>query len=299
MKKFPFVLLCAATVALIGCNKKDNKSADVEPEPEPAKEYVAATMENEAGGINCPENGIWQGADEPIIGSNAYVSGDYTFVTYKNEYQDEHEGEPYTVTYYDGITVSSETASTSTGAGEAYRSAKGGAHSGKNFAVWYPHWGATEDIVFEEQVVPGFFINNNAYTVEAITMGTLTPARAFGPTDVLTLIIIGKLGEEEVGRKEVKLAADGKYIVDWTYVSLAQLGKIDRILFDMTSTDILSYDDEYGHHEYANTPTYFCFDDFGVEMPEGYVEPAKAEIPGNEPIEGGEGEEGGEGGEEA
>lgn len=285
MKKFPFVLLCAATVALIGCNKKDNKS-DVEPEPDPEPmEIVVGSMENEAGGIQCAEEDIWQGTE---IGANQFTSGSYTFTSWKNESTYEYEGEELTTTYFDGVTVSSETANTSTGYEEAFRSTKGGAYAGKNFGVWYPHWGATEDVTCEAHIIPGFYINNTAYVVEAITKGTCPPARIFGPTDELVLTITGMLDGEVIGTKVVKLAADGRYIADWTYVELATLGKVDALAFSMTSTDT----GENG----INTPTYFCFDNFGEEMPEGYVEPERAEIvpPAPEPEE-----EGGEGGEEA
>ena len=286
MKKFPFVLLCAATVALIGCNKKDNKGSDVEPEPDPEPmEIVVGSMENEAGGIQCAEENIWQGTE---IGANQFTSGSYTFTSWKNEYTGEYEGEEYTVIYFDGVTVSSETANTSTGYEEAFRSTKGGAFDGVNFGVWYPHFGATEDVTCEAHIIPGFYINNTAYVVEAITKGTCPPARIFGPTDELVLTITGMLDGEVIGTKVVKLAADGRYIADWTYVELATLGKVDALAFSMTSTDT----GENG----INTPTYFCFDNLGAEMPEDYVEPERAEIvpPAPEPEE-----EGGEGGEEA
>lgn len=288
MKKFPFVLLCAATVALIGCNKKDNKGSDVEPEPDPEPmEIVVGSMENEAGGIQCAEENIWQGTE---IGANQFTSGSYTFTSWKNESTYEYEGEELTTIYFDGVTVSSETANTSTGYEEAFRSTKGGAYAGKNFGVWYPHWGATEDVVCEAHVIPGFYINNTAYTVEAINHG-LYPARPFTEEDVLKLIITGKLEGEVQGKIEVELASNGKYIAEWTYVPLALLGEVDALAFEITSTDT----GEFG----INTPTYFCFDNLGAEMPEGYVIPERADIvpPAPEPEE--EGGESGEGGEEA
>lgn len=278
MKKFPFVLLCAATVALIGCNKKDNKGSDVEPEPDPEPmEIVVGSMENEEGGIQCPENGILQGTE---VGANFFTSGSYTFTSWKNEWP----GEDYVSIYYDGVTVSSETANTATGYEEAFRSAKGGAYAGKNFGVWYPHWGATEDVVCEAHVIPGFFINNTAFTAFVINNGN-SMARAFTEEDVLKLIITGKLNGEETGTVEVELASNGKYIADWTYVALNKLGKVDALAFAMTTTDTE-----------GGTPTYFCFDNFGAEMPEGYVIPERAEIvpPAPEPEEGGESGEGGE-----
>ena len=49
------------------------------------------------------------------------------------------------------------------------------------------------------------------------------------------------------------MLADGLDIVDsWQRVDLSSLGNIDKIIFELTSTDM----GEYG----MNTPSYFCLD---------------------------------------
>ncbi|MBQ7697400.1 MAG: DUF4465 domain-containing protein, partial [Paludibacteraceae bacterium] len=161
---------------------------------------------------------------------------------------------------------------------EPYRSAKGGAYEGDNFAVWYSDWNGNNSITFDTQVVPGFFVNNNAYAVAAFVDGTQAPARRFTAEDKFQLYAIGKKAGEVVDTVTVELAANGKYISEWTYVDLSVLGEIDEVMFAMFTTDVISYDN--GVTYYDNTPTYFCLDNFGAEKPEGYVAPEMTDIPG-------------------
>ena len=202
-------------------------------------------------------------------GVNQWQSGDYTFTTYK----DVAYGDPY---YYSFV-VSDETENTSTGYLEPYRSTSGGAYAGSNFAVWYADWNGNNSVTFDPQTVPGFFVNNNAYTVAAIVEGNQPPARRFTKDDELLLYAIGKKDGETVDTVVVKLATDGKYISDWTYVDLSVLGEIDEVMFAMSTTDRISYDD--GLTYYDNTPTYVCLDNFGAAKPENYVAPEMSVIP--------------------
>ena len=214
---------------------------------------VVAAFEDVEAGID----------DSWEAGVNTWTSGEYTFTTYK----DDAWGTPY---YYSFV-VSDETETTSTGYAEPYRSISGGAHSGNNFAVWFSDWNGNNSITFASQVVPGMFVNNNAYTVGGITTDDFKPARKFTAQDTLTLVLDGKLEGELVGSIPVYLAVDGKYIADWTYVSLAELGQIDELQLSMVTTDT----GDYG----ANTPTYVCIDDFGATLPIDYVAPEMAVIP--------------------
>ena len=68
----------------------------------------------------------------------------------------------------------------------------------------------------------------------------------------------------------VNLAAEGKYINQWTWVDLSELGEIDAITFSMSSSD--------ESNGYMNTPAYFAMDNFGSVMPMGYVVPEMAEF---------------------
>lgn len=224
-----------------------------------------AGFENADGDVNLttPES-AWQGADEPTVGKHIWSSGDYSFASYTAGWG------------YNGITVSNETTNTSTGSAQPYRSTSGGAYAGSNFAVWNDPYSTAADVTFEAQVIPGFFINNNAYTVTSMLNGD-SYAKKFGKEDWLVLYCIGMKGGEVVDTVSFYLAQNGEYVNQWTYVDLSPLGEVDGIRFYMWGNDIVSYDG--GTTYYLNTPAYFCMDNFGAAMPAGYIEPARAKFP--------------------
>ncbi|MCR4665480.1 MAG: DUF4465 domain-containing protein [Paludibacteraceae bacterium] len=224
------------------------------------EETQAATFEDVSAGIN----EIWGD------GVNQWYSGDFTFTTYK-------DGTYAPAYYYYSFIVSDDTEKTSTGYMEPYRSTSGGAYEGDNFCVWTYDYSGNNGITFTAQTVQGFFVNNNAYTVEAFVNGTQAPARKFTYNDELVLFVIGKKAGAVVDTVKVELASKGRYIADWTYVDLSGLGEIDEILFAMQSTDRISYDN--GITYYDNAPLYFCLDNFGSAKPEGYVAPDLGYIP--------------------
>ncbi len=235
-------------------------------DPYEVKEPVVATFEDItlAKADTC-----WQGADAPVVGWNYWTSGTYTFQTY-------YGGNSGYGDYYAAFTVTNETAGTSTGSTEAYRSAKGGANEGNNFAVWNMNYYGADTITFAAQVVPGFFVNNTAYAVTSMVNGD-SFAKKFGAEDYFTLFCIGVKNGAVVDTVAVELASDGAYITEWTYVDLSQLGEIDGLTFGMTSSDT----GDWG----MNTPAYFAMDDFGAAKPEGYVEPERAKFPEEQGVE--------------
>jgi hypothetical protein len=224
--------------------------------------YAVATFENEEGGVNIAKaDTCWQGADAPVPGWNNWKSGDYYFRTYfDNTYG----------AYYSSFTVTNETATTSTGYMEPYRSISGGAYEGSNFAVVYVDPWNPDTVSFEAQTVKGFFVNNTPYTVGAITTNNFAPASQFKLSDYLKLNCIGLKNKAVVNTVTVDLAIDGKYIGEWTYVDLSELGEIDAITFTMEGSDI----GDYG----LNTPSYFAMDNFGAAKPAGYVAPDMKEF---------------------
>ncbi len=225
------------------------------------KPQKVATFENEAGGINVAKaDTCWQGADVPIIGWNSWTSGTYNFRSY-------YGGNSGYGDYYTSFTVTNETANTSTGYTEAYRSAKGGAYEGENFVVWNMY---NDTITFDAQVVPGFFINNTAYAVTSMVNGD-SFAKAFGKDDWFKLTCIGVKDGAQVATKDFYLAQNGEYVVGWTYVDLAELGEIDGLTFGMSSSDATG--------GFMNTPAYFAMDNFGAAKPDPYVEPERAIFP--------------------
>lgn len=203
----------------------------------------------------------WQGADAPVLGYNNWKSGDYGFQTYyDNTYGD----------YYAAFTVTNETANTSTGYTEAYRSAKGGAYEGANFAVAYVDPVNPGTVTFAAQIVKGFFVNNTAYAVNSMCNGDWA-AKKFGQDDWFMLTVTGMKNKVAGAKVEFYLAKDGKYVNEWTYVDLTSLGEIDAVKFSMSSSD----NGAYG----MNTPSYFAMDNFGADKPVTYVVPDMASFP--------------------
>jgi hypothetical protein len=103
-------------------------------------------------------------------------------------------------------------------------------------------------------------------------------AKKFTADDWFRLTVQGLLNGIPVNNQVVvDLAAEGKYINQWTWVDLSSLGLVNEIRFSLTSSDT----GDSG----MNTPAYFCIDNFGAEMPEDYVAPAKADFDLNEGVE--------------
>lgn len=207
---------------------------------------------------------VWQGADEPALGWNTWLSGTYVFQSYNG-------GDSGYGAYYSAFTVSNQKDSTFAGLQDAYHSASGGAYEGNNFAVWNLNYYGADTVGFEPQIVPGMFINNTAYAVNSMCNGD-GYAKKFGKDDWFKLTINGYLNGMGIDTQvEVYLAKDGKYIGKWTYVDLSQFGPVDALTFSLSSSD----NGDYG----MNTPAYFCLDNFGDVKPEGYVAPEMIDFP--------------------
>lgn len=207
---------------------------------------------------------VWQGADAPVIGWNNWKSGSYNFLSY-------YGGNSGYGDYYSAFTVSNQMSNTYEGLQDAYHSACGGAYEGNNFAVWNENYYGADSIMFDNpQVFKGFWINNTAYAVNSMCNGD-GYAKKFGKDDWFKLRIYGSYEGEFLSYIDVYLAKDGKYINQWTYVDLQNLGhQIEGLKFQLSSSD-----ESYG---FMNTPAYFAMDNFGAAKPEGYVEPEKAEF---------------------
>jgi len=219
---------------------------------------AVATMENEEGGIQLNETEhYWLGATPETPGKDEWKSGDYTLYTYMDN--------SWGTAFYYGFYASNDTLNTSTGYTEPYRSAVGGAYAGNNFAIWTNDYYCGNSVLSANPVpAVGFFVSNNAYTVDVMAKGAWG-AKKFDDTDWLNLVCVGKLAGVTTGIVTVELAKEGKYIKDWTYVDLSALGQVNEVMFYMDGSD----SGEYG----LNTPSYFCFDNFGAVVPDGYVAP--------------------------
>ncbi len=110
----------------------------------------------------------------------------------------------------------------------------------------------------------GFFVTNSTYAVLSMELGDFF-AKKFGgedgsDPDFFTLHIWGKKGGEPTDSVNFSLAdfssetSEDDYIIKtWQWVELSSLGKVDTLLFGLSSSDL----NENG----MLTPAYFCLDD--------------------------------------
>ncbi len=185
-------------------------------------------------------------------------------------------------TYYYGNVPTNKTSNEYKGNWQNDMSASGGAYEGANFIVWTSSYSGLDGVSIDHaDVVPGFFVNNTPWVVDAILNGdgmSSDGAAPFSAEDYFTLTITATLNGVAVNNEvKVDLAAEGKYINQWTYVDLSALGEVDALHFALSGSK---------HNDYGlTTPAYFAMDNFGAEMPEGYVAPEQEEIPAEEGIE--------------
>ena len=163
-------------------------------------------------------------------------------------------------TYYYGNVVTNKTSNEYKGDYQNDMSAKGGARAGKNFVVWTGSYTGADGIKLKKAaVVPGFYVCNTPWVVDAILNGDgmSTVAGGFGDDDWFLLTISGALEGKAVNTTvEFYLAKGKNYVADWTYVDLSKLGKVDELHFALTGTKA----NDYG----LTTPAYFAFDDLGA-----------------------------------
>ena len=234
MKKSLF-FVAALALTLTACNKN-----------EPEQGLKVADFEN------------LQIASESVLHlteTGAIESGDFSFV------QDVEDFGEWGV-YYFGNVPSNKTSNEYKGDFQNDMSASGGAHSGANFVVWYSSYANADSVYLKEAaVVPGFYVNNTPWVVDAILNGdgmSDDDAAPFGANDFFTPTITATLNGVAVNNEvKVELAKGTSYIKEWTYVDLKSLGKVDALHFALTS----SKKNDSG----MTTPAYFAFDDFGAK----------------------------------
>ena len=231
-KSFLFVAALALTFA--ACQP----SYDVE-------DKTVATFEEAAVSPAAPES-VWH-----LPQTGTFESGNFVFT---QEVSVSEWG-----TYYYGNIVTNKTTNEYKGDFQNDMSAKGGAHGGKNFVVWTGSYTGLDGIKLKQAaVVPGFFVCNTPWVVDAIKNGDgmSTVQGGFGDDDWFLLTISGALDGKAVNTTvEFYLAKGKEYVSDWTYVDLSKLGKIDELHFALSGTK----KNDYG----LTTPAYFAFDDLG------------------------------------
>ncbi len=125
-----------------------------------------------------------------------------------------------------------------------------------------------------------FWIDNTAYATLSMLNGDAFAKKFGGPTgldpDFLRLTITGYSGVDRqgavVGQVEVMLAdyrppgtAEDRILENWEFVDLSGLGVVESLGFEMTGSDVGVFG--------LNTPAYFAFDRFQVQVP-GMPEPS-------------------------
>ena len=212
---------------------------------EPEKALAVADFEN----INLASESVYHMSESGI-----FESGDFRF---QQEVNVSDWG-----TYYFGNIVSSKTGKTYDEYADSDKSAAGGAHAGQKFVVWTGSYAGLDSVFLKEAaVVPGFYVCNTPWVVEAILNGdgmSDDGGAPFGDNDYFTLTIHGSLNGKAVNSEVTVDLAKGKtYIQEWAYVDLSSLGKVDAITFSLASSKKNSLG--------MTTPAYFAFDDLGAK----------------------------------
>lgn len=234
------ILLVAVLALTFTACKKDD------PGNEPEKALAVADFEN----INLAAESVYH-----MTESGTFESGDFRF---QQDVQDYGE----TGTYYFGNIVSTQTGKTYDFYADSDKSAAGGAHAGQKFVVWTGSYVGMDSVFLKEAaIVPGFYVCNTSWVVDAIVNGdgmSDDGGKPFEANDFFTLTVHGYLSGKAVNHEvKVELAKGQTYIKDWTYVDLSSLGKVDAITFSLAS----SKKNTYG----MTTPAYFAFDDLGAK----------------------------------
>lgn len=228
------------------------------------------------------EESMW-GADEY---QGSFVSGSYSFA---NNYIPDYSS-------WSSFAYANRTANTYDNLMEDMcNSTVGGARSGDNYAVFFGDsmglgMSPTTVKVLNNpngQVIPGFYITNAAYAVNAIlygdgnfnhgetdgqgnqvydSEGNVVGVEEFHEGDFLKLTITADNGQEleyYLADYRSENEADWYYVKNWQYVDLSSLGTVKELEFALTA----SRSNTYGY----TTPLYFCMDDFGAPAPECIV----------------------------
>ena len=145
----------------------------------------------------------------------------------------------------------------------------GGADNSATFAVVYSSsFGGDGYMSFEgskECVIDHLYCTNNTCAALSMMNGDGYARKlTYDAKDWFKLTFIGenaageKTGEVEVYLADFRTSDAGGVLTEWAKVSLRELGKVNKIKFEMSSTD----NSEWG----MNTPSYFCMDNLAIEL---------------------------------
>ena len=145
----------------------------------------------------------------------------------------------------------------------------GGVNGSENYLVAYPQGGRITVMNNSEgDVLNGFYITNDAWTVDNIVNGdgmSSDGGKPFGQGDYFKLIITADNSnsvEYYLADYRAEEEADRYYVNTWQWVDLRPLGTVKSLSFTFESTKYNTYG--------TTTATYFCMDDFNGQRPETF-----------------------------
>ena len=224
-----------------------------------------------------PEDGFWmgdfsKGYDKGGEGTT-FVSGSFRFSNYAD---DTWAGEP-TTPYWGNYAYSQTTTNTFENyiTDQFNNAVGGGVDNSETFLVAYPQ-GGTIDVINNEDgaVIPGMYITNNAWVVDAIlngdgmstidgtATGESTANVGFQTGDWFKLTISADNGNSiEYYLADYQSADESAhyYVNDWRWIDLSSLGTVKSLSFFLTSSRRNSWG--------MTTPAFFCLDNIGAENP--------------------------------
>lgn len=240
-------------------------------------EALVADFEN----LYLEENSNWHGPDtkgdieEGLYGDQEYqgsfISGSYQF---SNNYSIDWQS-------WSGFSYANRTSTTfQSVTTDQWNSCVGRGNNGSsNYGVFFEDTFAPMTVTVlnnpEGEELNGFFITNNAWTVNAILNGDDQPgekdadgnpvsgSEGFRQGDYLLLTITADNGEETayyLADYRSANESDRYYVKTWEWVDLSSLGTVKELTFGLKS----SRRNTYGY----TTPLYFCLDDFNSTRPE-------------------------------
>lgn len=222
-----------------------------------------------------PEDGFWMGDFSKGIDGSTFVSGSFCFSNFACDTWGGQPTTPYWGNYAYSQTTTNEFSSYIT---DQFNNAVGGGADGsETFLVAYPQ-GGTIDVINNENgaVIPGCYITNDAWVVDAILHGdgmstidgTATGASTgnigFQTGDWFLLTITADNGNSinyYLADYRSSDEADHYYVNEWEWLDLSSLGTVKSLSFFLTS----SRRNNWG----MTTPSFFCLDNIGAEQPAG------------------------------
>lgn len=254
MKKLIYMMigLCLFLVLATG-----QEISEVRVQPAITGDHLVSDFED----LTLDPESYWNGED----GSGSFISGK---VRFHNDYNAEWRS-------WSGWAYSNFSDSTTPGllnqysavTGEGYL-ADSGSSAGGNYGVSYAIWPSVVDFKDgKAHKVAGLRVTNSTYAALSMKYGD-DYAKKFGGADgsdpdYFKLLIWGRSDGNNTDSIEFYLADfrfddhEKDYIIKtWDWVDLSSLGKVDSLLFVLTSSDM----SDWG----MNTPGFFCLDDIHV-----------------------------------